>query len=362
LAEASALGALAGEPIAVDLTAEGPWMPPLTPTPTPAQALQPDGLSHAPAVPALPADSLTGTVTLRNANWKADYLANHVEISQATLHLGSGELRWDPVVFSYGPVKGTASLSLPAACQGPQPCTPTFQIQFDALDSSVLQAAFLGAHERGTVLSTLIGRLRPSTAPAWPQLTGTVQAESLVLGPVTLHKPSATLHMVADGAEITAFDADLLGGRIHGSGTLRTAQTAKDKPSYTLEGQLEKLSSQALGQMLGLRSSGGVFDGSGKLQLTGFTGDDLAASASGTLHFDWAHGSVGAASGLAGVPEALARFDRWTGDAVIANGVLTLKDNQVKRGVHTEPVQATVTLAERPKLTLIMPRTIQAKR
>jgi len=37
--------------------------------------------------------------------WKADYLANHVEIAQATLHLDNGET--GDRDFSYGPVKGT---------------------------------------------------------------------------------------------------------------------------------------------------------------------------------------------------------------------------------------------------------------
>ena len=46
-------------------------------------------------------------MTLHNANWKADYLANHVEISDATLHVVSGELHWDPINFVYGPLKGT---------------------------------------------------------------------------------------------------------------------------------------------------------------------------------------------------------------------------------------------------------------
>ena len=48
---------------------------------------------------------------LHNANWRADYLANHVEIAEATLQLGGDSLVWDPILFSYGPVKGTASIS-----------------------------------------------------------------------------------------------------------------------------------------------------------------------------------------------------------------------------------------------------------
>jgi hypothetical protein len=257
-------------------------------------------------------------------------------------------------------VKGTASLSLPAACDAPQPCLPHFQLQFGALDARVLQAAFLGAHEKGTMLSTLIERLRPTTAPAWPQLEGTVKAESLILGPVTLREPSATISTLANGAFIKAFDAGLLGGRVHGTGTYHAAVTAKDKPSYEFEGQLEKLSPPTVGKLLGLRSSGSAFDGNGKIALTGFTGDDLAASAKGALHFEWQRGAITATSGFA--PPALVRFDRWSGDAEIANGALTLKENQVKLGIRSTPITASVTLADPPKIVFVVPKVAPAKR
>jgi hypothetical protein len=297
---------------------------------------------------------------LHDANWKADFLTNAVLISQATLHLAPGELRWDPVLFSYGPVKGTASLSLPAACAAPQPCQKRFQLQFGALDSAVLQTAFLGAHERGTLLSTLLNRLRPAAAPPWPQMEGTVKAESLILGPVTLHMPVATVSMLANGAQITALDAGLLGGRVHATGAYHAAATAKDKPSYEFEGQLEKLSPPAVGKLLGLRSTGSAFDGNGKIELSGFTGSDLAASAKGALHFEWQHGTISSTSGF--VPTELTRFDRWTADAEVANGVLTLKENQVKRGAHMQPVQATITLADPPKIAFAAPRQTPSKR
>jgi hypothetical protein len=351
---AAALDSLSGDAVSVDLTAEGPW----SSIPAPIQTVSPASTSSAATSAALQlapsADTLAGTVTLRNATWKADFLANPVKISQATLHLASGELRWDPVVFSYGPEKGTATLSLPAPCDAPQSCLPAFQVEFDALDAAVLQTAFLGAHEPGTLLSTLIHRLRPTVAPAWPQMEGTVKAESLILGPVTLQKPEATVSTIANGAEITAFDAELLGGHIRGTGTLHAASSAQDKPSYTFEAQLDKLSPPAMGQLLGLRCTGSDFNGNGKIELAGFTGNDLAASAKGTFHFDWRRGNIAATTGF--VPPALARFDRWTADAEIANGTLTLKDNQVKRGAHTAPVQAAVILTDSPKVTFPAPK------
>jgi hypothetical protein len=109
-----------------------------------------------------------------------------------------------------------------------------------------------------------------------------------------------------------------------------------------------------------MRFSGGTFDANGKIELTGFSAADLTASAKGALHFDWSNGTVAAASGF--VPPALARFDRWTADAEIAHGAFTLKENQVKHGAHTTPVQAVVTLADPPKVAFTAPKLTPAKR
>jgi hypothetical protein len=86
LANAFSLDSLAGDPVTVDLTAEGPWM-----------QLQPAIQTQLPQLPSessaatAPADTLTGTLVFHNANWKAEFLANSILISQATLHLGAGD-------------------------------------------------------------------------------------------------------------------------------------------------------------------------------------------------------------------------------------------------------------------------------
>jgi hypothetical protein len=360
MADAPALDALAGDPVTVDLSVGGLWL---------AAARIPAGNAPSAGTAAGPADKmiatdeavdrLSGTVTLHNSNWRTDYLANHVEISQATLHLDGAEIRWDPVAFSYGPVKGTASLSAPAVCTTPQPCPASFQVEFGELDVSALQAAFLGAHERGTMLSTLIARLRPSSGPAWPLLEGTVKADSVVLGPVTLQKATAALRILQDGAEITGLDAGLLGGNLHAAGTLHAPASNQDKPAYSLNGQFEKINPAALGQLLGMRWSGGTLNAAGKVDLSGFTGDDLSASAKGTLHFEWRHGSV---AGAGTVPAELTRFDRWDADAEIANGSLALRQSEVQQGVRKSAVEATVTLAEKPKVAFPAPKDAKAKR
>ena len=161
ISQASALSNLAGDPLVVDLSAQGPWLPapelPFGATaaggPTPAVvtgAMNRAGKATAADAVAIPAaDTLSGTVTLHNANWKADYLANHVVISNATLHVdlaeGLGDSIWDPVDFSYGPLKGTASFRVPGGCDMRGPCPTQFQVQFADLNAATVQTAILGA-------------------------------------------------------------------------------------------------------------------------------------------------------------------------------------------------------------------------
>lgn len=362
MADTSILDQVAGEPLAIDIGAEGPWMPseplPFSDSPqplaVPAPAAPEEAASAAPAPPVR--DTLNGTVTLHNANWKADFLANHVQISQAVLHLGQSQLQWDPILFSYGPVKGTAGLVVPTLCDPDKPCRPVFHVEFADLDASQLQAAILGAHEPGTLLSTLLARFRPSDAsPAWPLLDGTVKANSLLLGPVTLHNVSASVRILAAGADIDHFDADLLGGQVHGGGAVNSP-ISNGKPSYTLEVSFDKLNPPDIGQLFDQHWTGRSLDASGKIDLSGFTDKDLATSASGAFHFDWTRGTITGSTTAGALPAPATHFDRWSGDASIADGKITLKDNQLQSGSRKQTLQGAVAFGNPAKLTLTLPK------
>ncbi len=365
--QTAALESLAGDSIAIDLTAEGPWLP-AEETPlinlSPAPAISPAAPAGSPAASGTAAaDTLSGTITVHDANLKADYLANHVTIADATLYFDNDSLHWEQAAFSYGPVNGTASLTLTPSCPEqvpPQPCPMQFEIHFGDLDASAFQTALLGAKEQGTLLSSLIDRIHPSSAPPWPQLQGTVTADSLVLGPVTFHAVLATVRILPTGAEIGGLDAGILGGRVHATGSLLRPANDQDKPAYTFEGQFQKLSTTDVGALLGLRWAGGGFSGNGKIELSGYSANELAASAKGDLHFEWRNGAMGnqpsAASKADPVPAALGRFDRFTADASIANGAITLGENQVVSGARKRSVDATITFGDPPIITFPAPK------
>lgn len=380
-----ALAGLAGDPIAVDLTAEGPWMlPEQIPLPGGSALQAASAAAPASQIPAASAgvataaptpvpneDTLTGTITLRNANWKADYLAGHVTIAEATLHLGEGELRWDPVGFSYGPLKATASLTVPLTCPpdqaGPQPCPPQFQVRFGDLDAAAFQTALLGAREKSTMLSDLIERFHPSTAPPWPQLDGTLVADSLVLGPVTLEGFTVALRVLPAGAEITSLDASLLGGSLHATGSIDKPANDKDKPDYTFEGDFQDLNAADMGQLLGLHWTGETISGDGKVELSGYTAENLGASAKGTLQFEARRGAITAAKTTdapkpAAIPVVLGRFDHLTADASIANGAIQLGQDRVTSGTRKHAVEATITFGDPPKISFTTSRDTPAQK
>lgn len=345
IARATPLDALAGEPATLDLRADGPWLP----KPGPAIA-EPAIASAGPLFPESmnPAlhDVLRGTVTLHNVNWKSDALASHVEISQAVLHLGSGQLLWDPIAFTYGPMKGTATLNVPLACVTDQPCPPQLTLHFAQLDAGKLQAALLGAEKQDTLLSTLIDRLTKSEPPVWPRIDVTMAADSLVLGPFNLQNATAGLRILPTSAELSSFDGAFLGGQITLTGNVANGA----KPVYELEGKFSSLQAPAVCKLLALHCSGGALDGNGKIKLAGFADKDLASSADGALHFDWRRGSF-AKDPLLQLPSALVRFDRFTADAVIANGAITLKQNQIQQGRRKSAINSVITFGDPPKVS-----------
>lgn len=363
---------LAGEPPVVSLIAEGPWM---------AGEAVPEGATSSPAPPAASsgarrpagpeptefdrgiqpaADTISGTVVLRNANWHADYLANHVQIVEATLHLGDGALRWDPVVFSYGPVKGTASVTWPLKCAdveaaAPAPCAGHFQAQFGSLDAATVEAALLGAREKSTLLSDLIDRLRPAPAPLWPAMDGTIMADSLAMGPVTLAQASATVRIEDDHADISGFTANILGGQVQASGKVHWAAGDQARPVYAVEAHFDQLSAAALGELLAARWSGGPIQADAKVDFSGFTGKDLTASAKGTLQFDWQHGGVATV-------KPLTHFSEWSGDAAIADGVVTLGENQLVASGRKLAVEGAVTFGNTTKAQFALAKAVPEKK
>ena len=372
IAQMPELDALSGGPVSMVVDGSGPWV---AAEPAPLNSTQPS--VPAPAIassspdPVEPAgnsaDQFTGTVTLHDATWKPKYLAHGVAISEAILHLDGNETRWDPIALSYGPIKATANLAIPAVCTAEKGCPAQFDLQFGDLDAADLQAEILGARPHTSLLDDLIDRLHLSSAPAWPRLAGTVKAASLKLGPVTLQDPVVAMKIDSTGATITRLDAGTLGGEVHASGSFTRPNTDQGRPAYAFDANFDHLSAAAVGKLLDMSWNGGTFDADGKVELAGLTARTLAASAKGTLHFEWSNGAVIASRvgpGKPGeVPPGLKRFTLLSGDAEVGDGKITLHDCESVHNGRRHALNAELTLGDPPKVAFAArEQTVAAKR
>jgi hypothetical protein len=378
----------AGSSADLDFTAAGPWIiSGDVPSPQPATSSVPQRVvasssgSVARTVPAsvsspapnsVPSsDHLAGSLQLHHAQWKAPYLARSVELPLGTIAIIDGALSMTSS-FNYGTLSGSMVVNAPLACST-APCLPEIHLRLGAVDAGAVQTTLLGIPEKKGLLSPLMDRMRASEKPKWPTVILDVQADSLVLGPTTLLNPA--IRMRTDGSDLVLenWEAALLGGTAKGQGRFSWASDGtSDGLKYALEGDFTKLSATFLGTILqgGTEEdtsagwSGGPLSGHGSVELSGLTDKQLAASASGTAHFSWPHGSLPIRSATsartaatlesAGSP-AEVHFDDWSGTVTIHNGQAQLGENAMRQGRHITSITGAIPFGSPAKLVAAPP-------
>ncbi|WP_263359126.1 AsmA family protein [Acidicapsa ligni] len=340
----------------LDLAVSGPWIP-LKPVfnpdstldsnhesaPAAKQTLVPVHTSPAPnpiaPVAANNSDQLSGSILLHHTQWRAAYLARPVELPQAAIALSPGNIGVTSD-FTYRAnlsgansaganqaganpalsLQGSLALRLPTNCTTGD-CKPQLQLHFGALDAFTIQKALLGTPAEKSLLSPLIDRMHSDQKSAWPSLSVSIQADSLLLGALAVHKPILQLQVNDDDIDVSHWEAEILGGS--GSGTAHF-QLSDNKPQYTLEGNFARVNPAALGAFFANHWAGGAIEGSSKLEFSGLTDKDISASAKGTAQFQWKSGTL--TPGPAAQP---LHFDDWTGELKIADGKAQLEKNEL---------------------------------
>jgi len=218
-------------------------------------------------------------------------------------------------------------------------------------------------------------RMRTADKPKWPTAILDIQAESLILGPTTVSNPA--IRLKTDGSEIQleSWEGALLGGTAKGQG--RFSWTG-DGPKYAIEGDFTKLSAASLGAVLqgpaedgALQAwSGGPLSGHGSVEFSGLTDKQLAASASGSVHFSWPHGSIPAQTAISAkaampaktpttadpaTPRTEVHFDDWSGTVTIHNGEAQLAENAMRQGKRIASVTGVIPFGSPAKLAVASP-------
>jgi AsmA-like protein len=279
-----------------------------------------------------------GSITIRNAELTTPYLSQPLRIASAQAILGPAQIAWTNASISYGRLEGRGTLEYPTLCTGSKGCVGHFSLIAPGLDLGALQSTLLGAGEGGELLRHLLDRIDRHSVK-WPDLSGTVQIDELSTGKLVVHDAIGAVDISGNTIRIRSLNGHFANGTVHLAGMV---DASGDQPQYQLELQVTNAAPSALASIFEERWGTGLANFSAQLRMSGFDGQELARSATGTLHWNWTKGGLAAETPLPVAGQPFLHFDQWSADAAIADSTIKITHSLLARGQEAIPLSGTI--------------------
>jgi AsmA-like C-terminal region len=306
---------------ALDLNLRGKWLLPVPDSDNP-----------------IASSTAEGSITIRNAELTTSYLSQPLRIASAQAILSPSQIAWTNASISYGKLEGQGMLEYPTLCPGSRVCVGHFSLITATLDLGALQATLLGTSEGGELLRQLLNRIDRRSVK-WPDLSGTVQIGELSTGRLVVHDAIGALDISGNSIRIRSLNGRLANGTMHLAGVV---DTSAGQPQYQLEFQVTNAAPAALASIFEERWGNGLANFSAQLRMSGFDAQDLARSATGTLHWNWTKGGLAAEAPLPVAAQPFLHFDQWSADAAIAESTIKITHSLLARGQEAIPLSGTI--------------------
>lgn len=279
-----------------------------------------------------------GSMVIRNAELTTSYLSHPLRIVSAQGILSPTQIAWTNASISYGKLEAQGTLEYPTVCTGSTPCAGRFSLTTAALDLGALQSTLLGSSEGGELLRQILDRIDRHPVK-WPDLSGTVQIGELSTGKLVVRDAIGAIDVSGNMIKIRSLNGHLASGIIHLAGLV---DASGDQPDYRLDVQVTNAAPSALAGIFEERWGSGVANFSTQLRMSGFDAQELARSATGTLHWNWTKGGLAAETPLPVAAQPFVHFDQWSADAAIADSTITITHSLLARGKEAIPLSGTI--------------------
>jgi AsmA family/AsmA-like C-terminal region len=306
---------------ALDLDLRGKWLLPVPDSDNP-----------------IASSTAEGSITIRNAELTTPYLSQPLRIASAQAILSPAQIAWTNASISYGTLEGQGTLEYPALCTGSKGCVGHFSLITAALDLGALQSTLLGTSEGGELLRQLLDRIDRHSVK-WPDLSGTVQIGELSTGKLVVHDATGAVDIIGNSIRIRSLNGHFANGTLHLAGLV---DASGDQPQYQLELQVTNAAPSALASIFEERWGTGLANLSAQLRMSGFDAQELARSATGTLHWNWTKGGLAAEAPLPVAGQPILHFDQWSVDAAIADSTIKITHSLLARGQEAIPLSGTI--------------------
>jgi hypothetical protein len=279
-----------------------------------------------------------GSIALRNAELTTSYLSQPLHIASAQGILGPTQIAWTNASIGYGKLEAQGTLEYPTLCTGSTPCVGHFSLITAALDLGTLQSTLLGTSEGGELLRQLLDRIDRQSVK-WPDLSGTVQVGELSTGKLVVRDAIGAVDISGSTIRIRSLNGHLANGTMHLAGVV---DASGDQPEYQLDLQVTNAAPSVLAAIFEERWGSGLANFSAQLRMSGFDAQDLARSATGTVHWNWTKGGLPAENPLPVAAQPFVHFDQWSADAAIADSTINITHSLLARGQEAIPLSGTI--------------------
>jgi hypothetical protein len=278
------------------------------------------------------ASGVTGNLQLSDVRWELPWLPRPVELREADAEFSPGSVRWNTAAAAYGDAPNRTAFSgsalVPLICDAgairgqPNGCAVHASISTQILDTGALEASLRS--DQNPLLAALMQRFDSHGVSLrhLPPIDATIRAATLQLARLSVRNASLVLHTgvlpTGDGAVlIDSLDGQMLGGRLHLSGTIGVSNGA---PAYTIHALVTGAGAPQVAALWQQNWGPGTLGGSLDLQLSGLDAATLQSHAKGTFRASWLHGSLGTA-----VPH----FSSWDGTGLLGPGGIQIQHSSL---------------------------------
>ncbi len=305
----------------LDLSVRGKWLLPVPDSDNPVAS-----------------STAEGSIGIRNAELTTPYLSQPLTIVSAQAILSPAQIAWTNASIRYGKLDAQGTLEYPAMCRSNAPCAAHYSLVLPALDLAALQSALLGGSGGGEFLRQFLDRIDRHSVH-WPDLSGTIQVGALSTGKLVVRDAVGAVDISGNAIKIRSLNGRVANGTMHLTGAV---DASGEQPEYQLNVQVTNAAPEALANIFEERWGNGVANLSAQLRMSGFSARDLAGSATGTLHWDWNKGGFAAEEPLPVDAQPFLHFDRWSGDATIADKSVKIVHSLLARGQAAIPLSGSI--------------------
>ncbi len=287
-----------------------------------------------------------GSVQVRNATLRLGLFPVPLQLTSAQIKLMPSAVEWNALEGSFAHIPFSGSIHWQTPCVASNStCTRSFTLHTPNLNAGHFESALHDSQSESNLLSLI--NPWAGAAPQLPEISGTVSADVLSAGQVSLKDAVLTLRMKGRRADLMGISGAVFGGTISGAeGESPTPDTLTQVPTgsiqwgdgapvYSLRAVLRNIQPDRVGAMWNESWGTGTANLLLDLRTRGWSAAELAKNASGKFKAEWLNGSL---AGSTGGPReaAVGNFRRWSAQGLIRDQALVFTSSQMvpRRDLH----------------------------